>query len=284
MSVSILPNLPGRFRRQMWSACLLRGALGAALLLGLVALYQVDPATRRWILAGMFAVAGLWLALSLRGLGAVKRARRGAALVAAGRLDEACEVLAGALSRLTPLRSAKILACHQLAIAAHLTRRYRDAVAISRELLAHRLGAASGVATATRLILADSLLGLDDVRAAAPVVQALDRQDLSLAEQMVFLPVALRCQLTAGRHDEAVQALAEKVRVAELMDSPVASLVHALLAEACRRTGLPRQQDYLLRRAALLADVEPIVARHRGILGSLPIESLSPTTLQPRNP
>ena len=115
-----LSDLLARFRRQMLAARLLRWALGAVLLGGFIACYQADHTTRYWILAVLAVVCGLWIALALRGLKALKRARIGTALLAAGRIDEGCTVLAQALKGFTPLHGPKILACHQLAIAAHL--------------------------------------------------------------------------------------------------------------------------------------------------------------------
>ncbi|MHC4067401.1 MAG: hypothetical protein ACYSUI_23255 [Planctomycetota bacterium] len=265
----MLSEFLAHFRRQMRAANLLRLVLGAGLLAGLVVFYRADHATRRWILVALAAVAGLWIALALRGLQAVKRTRIGAALLAAGRVEEGCQVLGEALSRFTPLRSAKILACHQLAVAAHLAHCYREAVAICRELLAYRLGAMRNLAAPTRLILADSLLLLDDVQAADPVIEALESVELSLADQLTFLPVELRFQLAVGRHAQVVNSLPEKVGLADLLDSTSACLVHTLLAEGCRRMHLASQQAYLLRRAALLADVEPIVARHGRVLSGL---------------
>lgn len=284
MSRQELSDLLARFRRQMLAARLLRWALGAVLLGGLIACYPVDQTTRCWILAALAVLCGLWIALALRGLKALKRTRTGAALLAAGRIDEGWAVLAQVLKGFTPLHSPKILACHQLAIAAHLTRRYPEAVAICRELLTQRLGEVSSVATATRLILADCLLGLDDAQAAGPVVEALDRADLSLADRLAFLPIELHYHLVTGREAQAVRSLPEKVRLAELLDSSAAALVHALLAEGCRRMNLTCQRDFLLRRAMLLADVEPILARHRPLLEGLDVESVRQAEPEPGNP
>lgn len=277
-------EVASRFRWQMRAAAVVRLGVALSLLAGLLASSQVGPAQQRWILAGMAALVGAWVILGLRGVVLLKRARHSAAQLSAGRLDEARENLLDVLGRFTLLRSVKILAGHQLAVAAHLGRRYREAIVICSELLRHRLGGTRSVATDLRLILADSLLMLDEIGAVGPVMQAIDDEHLSLADRLTLLPIELRYQLTAGREAEAVRSLPTRVRLAELLDPSSAAQAHALLAEACRRANLTPQQDYLLQRAALLADLEPIVARFPRILGDLGIEAVTTAEIETREP
>jgi hypothetical protein len=258
-------------RRQMRAAAALRLTAGAVLLAGLVACGLVGSPTRRWIVVGLVLLAAVWILLSFRGVLLLRRARHGAALLAAGRVEQAQRDLVDVLGRFTLLRSVKIMAGHQLAVATHAGGRYAEAIAICREVLRHRLRGARSAATGLRLILADSLLMLDQIEAAGPVMQAMDAYDLSLADRMTLLPIKLRYQLSAGRDAEAAGSLPDKVRLAELLDSSSAALAHALLAEACRRAHLPQQQHYLLQRAELLADLGPIVGRYPQLLGDLGI-------------
>ena len=269
MTAGARRDVPARFRQQLLAANLLRWCLVAALVAGLFASFAAAGSTQGWIIAGMAALVGIWMLLALRTLRQVRTTRSSAALLAQGRIEEARRGLLLALNGLTPLRSVTILACHYLAVAAHLSRSYREAIALCRELLAHPLGSMKNLATATRLILADSLLMLDEVDAASLVVQSIDGTKLSLADRLTFLPIELRYQLITDQAGQAVESLPEKVHLAELLDPWGAALTHALLAEACRRTNLIRQQDYLLRRATLLADLEPIIARYEPLLNSL---------------
>jgi hypothetical protein len=85
---------------------------------------------------------------------------------------------------------------------------------------------------------------------------------LSLSDRMKLLPVQLRYELAADHSSASVNALAEKVRVAELLDSSQAALVHAMLAEACRRESMPDQQAFLLKRARLYHDLEPLAEQY----------------------
>jgi len=258
-----------RFHRHMRAAAVLRWAFVVVMITGCVAFYQVGPTAQLGVLAVMGLATVAWVVLGVRGVRLAGAARLGAMLLEAGRIDEAQQHLARALRAVTPLRSVKLLACHQMAVAAHASRCYRGAVALCRALLGERLGAMKSMANATRLILADSLLMLDDVRAAGLALDGLSGARLSLADRMVLLPIELRYHLAAGLEDRAVESLPHKVRLAELLDAPDAALAHALLAEACRRNQLTPQGDYLRERAALLGDLDAIVAGHPALLGGL---------------
>lgn len=270
-----------RFRRQMRAAAAMRWVFLVAMTAGLASFYFVGDAAQTWVLGAMALLAGTWIALGVRGARLAREARLGAMLLEAGEIDAAQQHFLTALTGLTPLRSVKLLACHQLAVTAHVSRAHRGAAVLCRGLLAHRLGSMKSVATATRLILADSLLTLDDVVAAGDVVKTLSRTNLSLADQMTFLPIELRYQLSAGKSADAVESLPDKVRLAELLDSPAASLSHALLAEACRRNDLATEKRYLLRRAALLGDIDALLEKHRPLLGQL---GAPPTSIDTPDP
>jgi hypothetical protein len=266
-------SVPERFRRQMQAAGLLRWCLMVALVVAIVAYCLTERLAQVWIAGGLALLVAVWTVLVVRAVGQVRRARRSSLLLQEGRVEEARRGLLGVLNSLTPLRSITVLACHYLAVASHLSRKYAEAAAICRELLAHRLGPTKSVGTATRFILADSLLMLGEVDEALPVVQAIDTGNLSLNDRLTFLPIELHCQLAADQGTTAAQALPEKVRLAELLEPPTAALTHAFLAEACRRTNQGRQRDFLLRRAALLADLEPLVSRYQPVLGHLDIKA-----------
>ena len=279
-------DIPARFRRQMRTADLLRWCLAVALAGGLIAYCFAAPGRQGYVAAALLVVGGVWIVLLLRTVGQLRRARNSSALLKEGRIDEARQGLLLALDSLSPLRSIKILTCHYLAVAAHLRRRYGETAAICRELLAHPLGPMSNIGTATRLILVDSLLMLDEFDVAAPVVQRIGATRLSLTDRLTFLPIELRYQLATDQAARAVESLPGKVRLAELLDSSGAALTHALLAEACRQMKLTAQQDYLLRRAALLADLQPMVTRYGRILQNLNVETvgLDPLGLSDPNP
>jgi hypothetical protein len=111
-------------------------------------------------------------------------------------------------------------------------------------------------------MLADSLLMLDRAQEAYEALRPVYDQPLSLAERMKLLPVQLRYELAADHSASAVRDLREKARIAELLEPQRAGLVHALLAEACRREGLEPQRDFLARRAAIYTDVPELMRKY----------------------
>ncbi|MFQ5490222.1 MAG: hypothetical protein ACE5GE_05825 [Phycisphaerae bacterium] len=275
-------SIAQRFRRQMRLASLLQGCLIVALCVTLVVFYRGGRAWQIWTVLGLGAMAGLWIAMSWRTIKQVRSARSSSTLLAQGQLEEARRKLLQVLEGPSPLRSGKILACHYLAVSAHLDSAYREAAIICRSLLRYRLGSMNSIATATRMVLADSLLMLNDTAGAGPVVQAIQQSPLSLSDRMTMLPIELRYQLAAGRSEQAVEDLTGKVKIAELLEAPGSALTHVLLAEACRRMDMPQQQEYFLRRARLLADVEPIVRKYHDLLNQVtPATSAPPPSPSP---
>ncbi len=255
-----------RFNRQMRLSLLMRWCLGVSLLVVLVVFYRGDRSTQAWTMAILGLMAALWIAMSWRTIKQVRSARTSSTLMAQGRLDEARQQLLQVLEGPSPLRSSKILACHYLAVTAHLANAHREAASISRALLRHRLGSMKGIATATRMVLADALLMLNDTAAAGPVMHDIQQSQLTLTDRMTLLPIELRYQLASDQLEQAVDDLPDKVKVADLLDSSSAALTHLLLAEACRRMDMPQQGQYLLHRARLLADLQPIVEKYHDLL------------------
>ena len=98
--------------------------------------------------------------------------------------------------------------------------------------------------------------------------------DLNLAEQLLLLPIELRCQVTAEQYDAASESLPWKVERAELLDSPTAGLVHALLAMAADHTGQSRMAGFLRHRAELYHGLDNLAEEH-GFLRDLAPEATS---------
>jgi hypothetical protein len=111
-------------------------------------------------------------------------------------------------------------------------------------------------------MLAESLLSLDRVGEAYEAMRPVYDVPLTLADRMKLLPVQLWYELQAGQAIASVESLPEKVRIAELLDSQQAALVHAMLAGPCRQRAMPAESEFLLRRARLYADLEPIIQRY----------------------
>ncbi len=269
-------SLARRLRRDYWLAGIVRIAL-LTLIAAWVAVSLVRPPLAAnaqdfvW-LVGLAAFTA-WILLTMLGVRQVQAANRASVMIAAGRLDLAEEHLVQTLRQFGIYRASKLLACHCLAVVVHGQKQYREAAELCGAVVAIAPTRRRPVSRLCRILLADCALGLGDldkaVKALAPLrlrpltAKRRNPEDLSLAEQMLLLPIELRCLITSGRVERAVEDLSWRIRVAELLESPKAALVHGLLSEACRRLGRFSQASFLQRRAELyhdLADLPDLTA------------------------
>ncbi len=204
--------------------------------------------------------ASIWVAFTIFSVRQARASQQASAYVASGRLDLAEEQLKGILRQFSFFRQGKLLACHNLAVIAHGRKDYRAAAELCGGIVSLRTGPPRAIGRTCRILLADCRLLLGDAAAAVEAIKpfSLRGGDLNLVEQLLLLPVELRCQIASKAYPEAVDDLAWKVRRAELLDSPKAALTHALLATACREVGEAGKADYLLRRANLYHDLSDL--------------------------
>lgn len=255
----LLPTL----RRHLTLLRVLRIALLGGLTVLLVWSLALPGPAGRWVLAGLGLLAvSAWMMFVAAWIRQTRDLQAGTLLLTLGRLDDAENRLGRSLMRFTLSARAKLIVGQQLAALFFRRERHADVVALCRELLRHRLAGIQNVWINTRLLLADSLLLMDQVADAYAAIRPVYDMPLSLADRMKLLPLQLRYELASDHAESAVGALAEKVRVAELLDSPRAALVHALLAEACRRRAMPVQQAFLTERARLYHDLEDLAERY----------------------
>lgn len=183
----------------------------------------------------------------------------GSVLLATGQLDDAEHWLRQAATGFSLSARLQLAAGQSLATVYFQRDRHDWVIALCRELLDHRLlRSLSHVWVATRLMLADSLLALDRVGEAYEALRPVYDATLSLTDRLKLLPLQLRYELAAEHPESAVDAMGEKIQLAEILDARRAALVHALLAEACRRREMAREQAYLTERARLYHDLEPL--------------------------
>lgn len=263
MNASGVESLLRGFRRSWTATQALRGLVLMSFVAALFwTLFSPDGGGRPMLAVLMLAALGMWIGTFARSVWLVREMQASNWLMAYGRLDDAEARLGRTLAKfsLSPRTQAALF--QQLAGLLFRRDRHREVVAICRELLRHRLGQFRGLMFNTRVLLADSLLLLDHVEEAYAAIRPVYNTPLSLADRMKLLPVQLRYELAAGHAGSAVTALADKVQVAELLESPRAALVHALLAEACRRQAMPVQQAYLAERARLYHDLAPLAERY----------------------
>jgi len=251
-------------RRQLRWMTVTRFGLMAVLALVLFADLLARPETDAdwlgplWLLGA--AAASIWVAFTVFSVRQARASRQASAYVASGRLDLAEQQLKDILRQFSFFRQGKLLACHNLAVIAHGRKDYRAAAELCGGIVSLRSGPPRSIGRTCRILLADCRLLLGDAAAAAEAIKpfSLRGGDLSLVEQLLLLPVELRCQVASKDYAMAVDGLAWKVRRAELLDSPKAALTHALLATACREVGEPEKAEFLQRRARLYHDLSDL--------------------------
>lgn len=258
-----IPPLMTVFRRQMLLTRLVRiglfiGAIGAMIW----ATQLPSPGNKQAVFFVAMATLVGWVAIVVRTMRLARQLHAAGVLLSIGRLDDAEVWLRRMIARFSLSARSKLMACQQ--VAALLFRRecYRDVVLVCRELLRQRLTRFRQIWVTARLMLADSHLMLGEVSEAYEAIRPVYESELSLSERLKLLPIQLRYELAADHAVSAVQAMDEKVRFAELLESPQAALVHALLAEACRRQSMPSERAFLAERARLYHDLEELAERY----------------------
>jgi len=179
-------------------------------------------------------------------------------LIASGQFEEAERRIDLALRSFSLFRHVKVLGLHHLALLRHAQRNWQESALLCRALLGQRLGSVQGVSKPARLMLADALLEMGDVRGAAGAIAGLYEQRLSLNEVMKLLAVQLDYQSRLGAWDEMMAGITTKVQLAELMPAQSSARAQAMLALAAKHAGRDDWSDWLRRRAELLCDVEKL--------------------------
>jgi|ERR1043166_9081937 tetratricopeptide (TPR) repeat protein len=216
--------------------------------------------------------AGLaWVMLTVLSARQVRSANQAAAYLSAGRFDLAEQELTAALQTFSLYRTGKLLVCHNLAVVVHGQKNYIAAAELCDGIISLQRRSNPGVGRVCRILLADCRLFLGDTLAAFKALQPLIRRrsELSLGEQLLLLPIELRCTVADGRYEDAVRDLPGTIRRAELLDSPRAALVHALLAKACKALGREAQGRRLEERAELYHDLSELQKEY-AVLGDSP--------------
>ena len=261
-------------RRQFLTASVSRAILLIVVALGLFATGM--GSTFEWrsdLLLSAAVLAGIaWLVLTVVSIRQIRAANQASGYIASGRLDLAEEQLKSALRQFSLYRNGKLLACHNLAVVAHGRKNYQAAAELCDGVISLRGGLSGVTRHLCRILLADCRLFLGDIVAARRAIEPMSLRDpaLGLAEQMLLLPVELRCQIADGEYEKAASSLAWKVGRAELLDSPKAALTHALLAIACREVGRRDTAAFLERRAGLYHDAGALADEYETLRDSHP--------------
>jgi hypothetical protein len=226
----------------------LSGLLNGALLLGVVGI--------------------VWLWLSYRSVKGSRLTAELPLLIAAGEFDRAEQQLGEALTSFSIYRGVKLRGLHQLALLRHAQQRYSESAILCRWLLGERLGPLAGLSRSARLILADSMLELGDLRGTYESLRSLYRERLPLGEALELTAVQTDYLARIGAWEQLAQGLERKVELAELMPPMRSARVQAMLALAAKKTDKKAWETWLRRRAELLADAKELIAA-RPVLSEL---------------
>ncbi len=204
----------------------------------------------------LLGVGMLWLALSYRSVKSQRLAAESTSLIATGQLEEAERQIEEALGSFSLFRATKMLTLHHLALLRHAQKRWQDAADLSRVLLKQRLGTIQSLARPNRLLLADSLLELNDVHGAYLALADLYRERLSLGEATNLLLIQLDYESRLGSWETMLPrgAAYKRVQLTELMPAASSARAQAFLALAAKKSGRDDWADWLRARAELLAD------------------------------
>ncbi|MDB5321927.1 MAG: hypothetical protein JWN40_3558 [Phycisphaerales bacterium] len=256
-----------RFRRDVTLSTLLKAALGcgvgAVLALHFVSLGKtIDPSL---LLMGLGAV---WLTLWYRTMKGSRLAAQSSTLIASGNLEQAEAQIEQSLRAFSMSRSVKSMGLLNLALVRLAQKRWPDTAMLCREVLAAKKGTSEHVNKSGRLMLADSLLEMGDLRGAHEALAGLYNHRLTLSEALSLLRVQTEYLARVGAWEQMIQGAVTKVALAEIMPMPNGARVQAMLALAAKRTGRAEWANWLRRRVELLVDVQEL-ATQRPLLWEL---------------
>lgn len=245
-----------RVRRDIAFSLFMRGVM----IVAIVACMVFAPASARF--AALAGVIGLWIGLSITSARNSQLAIESPSLIARGQFDEAERQINLAVRAFTLFGPAKLRVLHQLAVLRQAQRRWPEAAALCRAVLRQQTSATRQLANPSGLILAGSLLELNDLPGAYAAITQLYQRPLSLDETLNLLPLQLDYESRIGAFGRMFEGAAMKVQLAELLPSEPAATVQALLSLAADKSGRHDFAAWLRYRAQLLCDPAQLVAAH----------------------
>jgi hypothetical protein len=202
----------------------------------------------------LMIVGAIWVVLGMQSARNSRMVAESPSLIASGQFDVAEQQITGALRSFSIFRAVKLLSLHHLAALRHAQKRWSEAAMLCRALLSQKKVEPAGLGRSTRLLLADSLLELNDTREVGDCVARLYDQRLSLGEALSLLLVQLDYESRLGAWNQMTTGIMTKVSLAELMPTARSARTQALLALAAKKSGREDWANWLRRRAELLVD------------------------------
>ena len=256
-----------RFRRDSTLGALLKAALATGAVLVLLLHFLPVGATINPSML-LMALAAVWLVLWYGTMKSSRLAAESSSLIASGMLEQAEAQIEQSLRFFSMSRSVKSLGLLNLALLRLVQKRWPDTALLCQELLATRRRPSEHVSKSGRLMLADSLLEMGDLRAAHEALTGLYRHRLTLSESLHLLRVQSDYLGAIGAWGELMRDVENKVALAEIMPPHHGARLQAMLALAAKQTGREDWANWLRRRVELLTDTRDLVAS-RPILGKL---------------
>jgi hypothetical protein len=248
-----------RFRRDGTVSVMLKAVLGCGVLVVLalhfVPLGQHVPPTLLLMMLG-----AVWLTLWYRTIKGSRMAAESSSLIASGRIEQAEVQIEQTLRAFSMSRAIKSMSLLNLALVRLAQKRWPDTAVLCREVLTIGKATPDHVSKSSRLMLADSLLELGDVRGAYDALSGLYNHRLTLNEALNLHRVQTEYLVRVGAWEALFQNIGSKVELAELMPTHNSARVQAFLALAARKTGREDWAAWLRRRVELLADVQTMTA------------------------
>lgn len=255
------------FRRDITVGLVLKAGLGiaAGMVLGLHFTplgKSLDPTLLLMLLGAV------WLTLWYRTMKGSRLTAESTSLIASGNFEQAEAQIEQSLRAFSMSPTVKSMGLINLAVVRLAQKRWPDTALLCREVLSAKKAASDQVSKSGRLLLADSLLEMGDLRGVHEAITGLYRHRLTLGEALNLLRVQTDYLARIGAWEALVQGISTKVQLAELMPGSRSAITQALLALAAKKTGRPEWANWLCRRVELLADV-PALIQERAVLSEL---------------
>ena len=252
-----------RVRRDLTLSILLKAALSCA---ALVCFFMPGPDNARFL--ALLGIGSFWFWLNLNSARSSRMAAQSPSLIASGQFEEAERNIEQSVLTFSLIRVVKLQTLHHLAMLRHAQRRWKESAMLAQALLGQRLGALQPLSKSTRLLLADSLLEMNDLRGTYNTLASLCQEQLSLAETLNLLAIQMDYSARAGGWDSMLLKIMDKVQLAELMPARISGRTQAFLALAAKKMKRGDLASWLSGRAELLADRETLVGE-RPLLAEL---------------
>jgi hypothetical protein len=254
-------------RRGLTLSAILRWVLMALAVLALVAEPMFDR-TGISAVTVLMLVGAVWLVLSFRSVRGSRVAADSSLLIAAGDYDRAEENIAEAMNAFSIFRTVKLMSLHHLALLRHAQNRWRESALLCQALLSQRPSAIRGLDRSSRLILAEALLELGDLRGVYDNLIRLYDRRLTLREALNLLAIQMDYLAQIGAWDQIMINLPAQVELAELLPASASARTQAIFALAAKKTDRQDWFNWLRRRVELLTDVQQLT-RERAYLAEL---------------